>query len=285
MTLGANFTAGNGIENQFVDHRLRRQHCHRQRHGIQQRRCAGARRRSDCRLRPVRQRVRRDCRAHGQITNTTFANMAMTLSGVLTMGGAATNFGSIAVATNQSLRPDGGLTNSGLINLTGGGVGGTGTITNSNSGTIQGSGGISIPVTNDGGIIETTAGTTLVLSNFSGGNINGGHLEIADNTQLTSPLAFASGGTIVLKGANAIVAGGAISNTGTISGLGRVSNSVANSGTIRAEAGQLNLSGHRPRIPWAARFRRPPAASIFYTQGLATNAGADPELYRRIVRQ
>jgi len=215
--------------------------------------------------------------ARGQITNTTFLNNGtMTLTGVLTLTGAATNYGGITVVggAGQILRPDGGLTNSGSITLSSGGVGGAGTITNSNSGTIQGSGGISIPVTNNGGIIETTAGTTLVLSNFSGGNINGGHLEIADNSQLTSPLAFASDGTIVLKGAGAIVAGGAISNTGTISGLGRVSNSVSNSGTIRAEAGQLNLSGASATNTASGQIQAATGTTIFYTQGLATNAGA-----------
>ncbi|MCI0333395.1 MAG: autotransporter-associated beta strand repeat-containing protein [Planctomycetes bacterium] len=213
--------------------------------------------------------------ARGTIANAFTNNGTMTLTGVLTLTGAATNYGSISVvgSAGQSLRSDGGMTNSGLISLSGGGIGGAGTLTNSNSGTIQGSGGISIPVTNDGGIIKTIASSTLVLSNFSGGNINGGHVEIADNSQLTSPTAFSSGGTIVLKGANSLLTGGAIANTGTISGLGRVSNSIANSGTIRAEAGQLNLSGASPTNTASGQIQAATGAAIFYTQGLAANAG------------
>jgi hypothetical protein len=188
--------------------------------------------------------------------------------------GANTNAGLITIPFGLQLRLLGGnLTNTGIIDLDGGSISGTATLVNAAGGTVQGGSSVQTQLTNDGGLIHANAGTTLLLTNFSGGNINGGEIRIENGSGINVTSAFASSGTIVLLGANAQLSGGAINNTGTIRGTGRVSNSVQNSGTVLAETGRLTLSASGHTNTAAGIIEANAGAEIFYSQGLATNNG------------
>ena len=192
----------------------------------------------------------------------------------LTNSGANANAGTISVPFGLQLRLLGGdLTNTGLIDLDGGSISGTGTLVNAAGGTVQGGSSIQSPMTNDGGLIHADSGTTLLISNLSGGNVNGGELRIDNGSGINVTTPFASSGTIVLFGANANLIGGAITNSGTIRGSGRVTNSVLNSGTVLAESGLLTLSGAAPTNAAGGVIQVGPGSEVFYSQGLAVNAG------------
>ncbi|MEX0610539.1 MAG: autotransporter-associated beta strand repeat-containing protein, partial [Pirellulales bacterium] len=144
----------------------------------------------------------------------------------LTNSGANANTGLITVPFGLQLRLLGGiLTNTGTINLDGGSVSGTATLVNEAGGIVQGGSSVQAPMTNNGGLIHANAGTTLIITNLSGGNTNGGELRIDNGSGINVTNAFNSSGTIVLLGANAQLIGGAVTNTGTLRGSGRVSNS------------------------------------------------------------
>jgi hypothetical protein len=152
-------------------------------------------------------------------------------------------------------------------------VGGAGTLLNGAGGQITGNGGISAPVNNAGGLIFANSSSSLVISNMASANGAGAELRIADGSTLNVVNPFASSGTIMLQGANANFNGGAIDNTGTISGRGRISNPVNNSGIIRAEGGLLTLAGSNCTNNAVGSIQAPAGGTIFYSQGLATNAG------------
>jgi hypothetical protein len=128
-------------------------------------------------------------------------------------------------------------------------------------------------------VIVASSNTILNLTNFAGGNVNGGELRIQNAATLTSQLPFPSDGTILLQGAAATLAGGAISNTGTISGLGRVSNSIDNGGVIQAFGGTLTLAaaGITNDVATGAspggQIQAGSGSTIFFSQGLVTNDG------------
>jgi hypothetical protein len=167
----------------------------------------------------------------------------------------------------------GNLTNTGIIDLDGGSISGTATLVNAPGGTVEGGSSVQAPMTNDGGLIHANAGTTLLITNLSGGNINGGELRIENGSGINVASAFASSGTIVLLGADAQLSGGALNNTGTLRGSGRVTGSVQNSGTVLAENGRLTLSGSGHTNSAAGIIEANSAAEVFYSQGLATNNG------------
>src|SRR5262249_23073029 len=148
----------------------------------------------------------------------------------LTNTGPIVNNGVIHIPAVLQLRLLGGnLTNAGIIDLAGGAVSGTASLINSAAGTVRGNGSITTAMTNDGGVIHATGTGLLLISNLSGGNIHGGELRIDDGSTLNVAGNFSSDGTIVLSGPNALLNGGATTNTGLIRGAGRVSNRVFNS--------------------------------------------------------
>ena len=193
---------------------------------------------------------------------------------VLANTGSNTNNGAIQLAQGYSLSLAGNaiaLANAGTITLGGGAVNGAGTLNNNSGGTIQGPGVISATLNNTGGEIDATSGT-LTLTNLQG-NTNGGELLINDNSEINSPLAFLSSGEIVLAGNNAVIAGGAINNSGTISGFGRVGNAVSNLGTIRADGGTLTFTGSLITNSAAGNIEAGTGDTTFFSQGLADNSG------------
>jgi hypothetical protein len=196
-------------------------------------------------------------------------------TGTVIITGAATNDGLISLSLTRSVLANGGFTNSGLVELAGGNVGGANGF-NRPGGIIHGYGVVSVPLTNDGGLIHADAPGTLTINSLAGGNINGGELRVENGSTLTVTSAFTSQGTAVLNGLNAVLSGGAITNAAgaTIRGQGRVANAVLNSGVIRAEGGQLTFSRAGASNTATGRIEAPAGTTVLYTQGLASNAGA-----------
>lgn len=210
-------------------------------------------------------------------------------SGTILVTGAMVNYGYVGpITSGVSFRPTGGLDNAGTIQLNGGSISGAGSVVNDFGGLIQSgvgastgvvASGVSAPLTNSGGVIVASSNTILNLTSFAGGNVNGGELRIQNAATLNSPLAFPNSGTVLLQGPAATIAGGALANTGTISGLGRVSNAVDNAGVIQAVGGTLTLSAAGCTNDAATdtnpdgQIQAGAGAAIIFSQGLATNAG------------
>lgn len=210
----------------------------------------------------------------GSIATGLANNGSLSTTGLLGVSGAITNVGSITVGTAETLLPDGGLENFGVVDLLGGAISGPGVVTNRAGGVVRGGSAVSAPLTNDGGLIHANGATTLVISNLAGGNANGGELRVDDGSGLQVTGAFASSGTVALKGVDATLSGGDISHSGTLKGVGRVTNRVLNSGTIRPEAGELTLSAASNTNTASGRIQIATGSTALYTQGLAANAGA-----------
>jgi hypothetical protein len=149
---------------------------------------------------------------YGQITqvggNLILSNIGNTL-----------NLNTVTLASGRQLQVQGGsLTNAGSLVMNGGLVSGSGSLVNSIGGTLSG-----------GGVI--TAGFA------NRGNLAPG----AATLNLTS--AWTNSGLVQLTGATSVVTGAAITNTGTIQGLGVVGSAVTNTGTIEALGGTLRVGG------------------------------------------
>jgi hypothetical protein len=212
--------------------------------------------------------------ASGTITGNLTNNGTLNNTGVLSVNGTMTNAGSVNIASGQQL-VQAGLTNSGVVNLTGGAINGDGTtITNSASGIIRGDGSVSATLYN-GGLVHANGTNLLLLAKFAS-NLSGGELRIENGSSLRilmAPGPIGNSGTIVLKGSNATLSGDTIVNYGTIRGLGTVNNPVTtnNLGTIRAEGGQLTLSAAGSST--TGSIQAPDGATVFFSQGLANNTG------------
>ena len=169
-----------------------------------------------------------------------------------------TNAGTMNISSGQQLEAS-GLLNSGMVNLNGGAISVPyGSIQNAAGGTIRGEGTIAGPLTNQG-LIDACGVNMLALTQFSG-NQPSGELRVENGSTLQvlggggetwsgpqagggPPAPFTNLGLIALKGPNAAMNGDQIINRGTIQGQGRVSNTVSNIATIRADGGQLNFFG------------------------------------------
>ncbi len=194
-------------------------------------------------------------------------NGSVALTGTLAVTNL-TNGGFIAANVGQNLQVSGASTNTGTIQLNGGGLGGAGAITNS-SGSIQGSGSVTAPLNNSGGIVFANSATPLMVSNLTA---NAGQLKAADGSTLIVTSPFTSTGIVNPKGSNAIISGGAITNTGTIKGAGTVNNVVANTtGTVRAEGGELDLAAIGNTN--GGQIQAASGNTVMYVQGLSTNTG------------
>jgi hypothetical protein len=161
---------------------------------------------------------------NGVLTQT-IGSGAYTTSSNLTVSdtGTNTNAGTILMANGYVLTLSGSpLSNTGTVNLNGGTVAGSAALTNASGGVVQGSGLISTGFANN-------AGATLLLQ--------------AGTTDISN--GFSNAGTILLDGITANLTGGAISNSGTIQGLGSVGTNIINlgSGTVEALGGTLVLNG------------------------------------------
>ena len=200
-------------------------------------------------------------------------------------GGAIVNQGAFTNSSTVNLNGGtivsvGNYTNSGLVALNGGSITGGGNFGNGASGTIRGDGTIFMTLTNSGGLIYATGGNGLTVFSFSA-NQSGGELRVADGDSLTVWAAangtFTNYSRITLQGPNAALNGDTTSNLGTISGQGRITNTITNAGTISAVGGQLVLAG--PSIANNSPSGVPgtiesaTGTGIVVSQGLPSNGG------------
>lgn len=214
-------------------------------------------------------------------TGTTFNNTGQIhVSGgnlALAANQAFTNSGTLTVPSGRQVvwNSNSNFANQGLIELTGGGISGTGTggLANAAGGEIRGTGSIGVALTNSGGLVRALAGTPLTIVNLAGHNTTGGELRVDDGGTMNVASAFNSSGSVVLAGANASLHLNSLTNTGTVRGAGRVTGSVLNGGAVRAEGGTLSFASAGNTNIAAGRLEASTGAQLFYTQGLATNAG------------
>ncbi|MBU1690670.1 MAG: hypothetical protein KKD65_08025, partial [Gammaproteobacteria bacterium] len=171
-------------------------------------------------------------------------------SGDITLSNSGTNanYGNLDLATTRQLRLSGTiLNNGGTLNLNSALVSGTGTLHNVIGGTVAGRGSITSNF-NNAGMVAVTGGTLNISKSFS------------------------NSGVIEMTGPTSTLAGGAISNSGTIQGHGNVGNAIANTGTIDATGGAMNLSGTVNNNA-GGTLRASNGTKVLAVNGLASNAG------------
>jgi fibronectin-binding autotransporter adhesin len=184
------------------------------------------------------------------------------------------NAGLITLNTGQLFQTTGiSSTNSGIIQLSGGALGGAGTILNTPGGLIQGVGAVTAPLNNVGGTIFANNSASMLTISSLAGNTAGGQIKVANGSSLHISSPFTSSGTVTLNGADAILSGGAITNTGTLKGIGAVADVIANSGAIRAENGELDLTASGNTNTTTGQIQAAIGATVMYVQGLSINAG------------
>ena len=181
-----------------------------------------------------------------------FANNGLvTVSGGslnVTNSGANSNAGNIDLAPGLQLRLTGeDLTNTGTINLGGGTVAGTATLTNSGGGTVTGRGTISAHFANAGGTLRPQGGTINVAQPFA----NSGLVELTGGAGLSGAL---------------------MTNSGALQGVGSIANAIINGGRIEAVGGTLSLGGSLVNGA-AGTLAAPTGGRVFIAGGLATNLG------------
>lgn len=208
-------------------------------------------------------------------------------TGLLTVTSTLNNTGSVLVGSAETLQFVGSsMLNGGLVQLTGGGAltgvaaqFGPPAMTNTPAGVLRGDGSVALPLTNDGGLVEATAGGTFNLTDLRF-NFDGGELRVDDGATMIVGSAFSqvgTNGTIDLRGPGSVLGGTAvIANSGSIGGQGRIANRVLNNagGEIRATGGRLTLAAANSTNDAGAAITADGAgAEVFFTQGLTTNAG------------
>jgi hypothetical protein len=175
----------------------------------------------------------------------------LTLQGLLNLsiGGALSNSGNIDIPAGSVLALQSSpLANTGTIRLTGGNLSGPSQLNNQSGGTITGWGTIAAPLIASSGNIALSDGT-LNISN-----------------------AFTNAGVIQLGGLAATLAGGNITNTGTIQGFGSINNQISNTtGSIEAFGGTLILNSPTPSS--GGFLAAATGTKLLFPQGLAINAG------------
>jgi autotransporter-associated beta strand protein len=184
---------------------------------------------------------------NGTLSNT--GSLSMT-GGTLTLnaGGLNINSGSISLALLARLNITGNtLTNTGLLSLDGALVSGPGTLANAASGYVSGTGTISSAFSNSG-------------------------LLAVGSVAMTVTQAFINSGAIQLTAFNSALTGGAVANTGSIQGLGNISNAVTNTGTIEPIGGTLFIGGTLLN-PAGGLIRVSTGNKLLVTQGLLASAG------------
>jgi hypothetical protein len=182
----------------------------------------------------------------GDFTNNGLVSQA---GGNLTLAGTGTytNNANWDLQGGRQLKLEGaGFINAGSLNLNGGLVTGTGSLTNMLGGTIAGNGTISAPFSN-AGTLALTAGTTTVSLGF----VNTGVIQLSSNA--------------------ASLNGGAIDNSGLIQGLGKIVNTVNNSGTIQASGGTLTLT---QALNNSGTLVADKASTLLFQTGLLASSGA-----------
>ncbi len=202
--------------------------------------------------------------AQSQNTLAATAGDTFTLDGTINFTSSPTtltigdpvNTGTVVITSDLSLGANNVQITSGVtldgqgsIELSGGEVGGAGTLVN--DGTVSGSGTVASGFVNesDGVVSVGSPGTLRIASGFT----NNGLVEVLSS--------------------GAVLSGGQITNQGQIEGYGNIRNAIANtSGSIEALGGTLDLTGN---VSNGAHGTISAAAGneVLVAQGLATNAG------------
>ncbi len=182
-------------------------------------------------------------------TNDAFLNIT---GGNLTLTntGSNYNYGEITLASGEFLQLGAGvsLTNAGAIGLNGGLISGTGALGNF------------------GGSIAAPGVISANLSNVSG------VIVVGNGNNLTIVHPWYNGGIVQLTSLTSNVTGGAVTNYGTIQGLGALSCNVTNSGSVESNGGTLTLAGATINTA-AGALNVDLGSKLIITGGLATNAG------------
>ena len=180
-----------------------------------------------------------------------FTNNASIVQGAgnltLSNSGVTLNAGNIALSSGHQLQLLSPLMNLGTLNLNGAVVSGTSTLINLTGALVSGPGFFSAPLLNNG-TLSSPQGTLNVAQSFS------------------------NAGLIQLAGAGANFIGGAITNLGTVQGLGTLSNPIVNLGTVEPIGGTLVLAG-AVQNPAAGLLRISAGNKLLIQSGLATNFG------------
>jgi hypothetical protein len=189
----------------------------------------------------------------GEIGGTgTFLNYARFAPGSgFEISTEAGNFGNINLAESGLLRIDGDrglLLNNATLNLNAASVLGSGFL--NNAGTLSGPGLVATDFENDGGVLLVEDGTTTILRDFSNTGL----------VQLTSVAASLAGGQIDNK------------SNGKVQGHGRVGQDIVNAGTIEAEGGTLVLGGTVTNAS-TGLVRANAGNEVFFSEGLASSQG------------
>jgi fibronectin-binding autotransporter adhesin len=163
-------------------------------------------------------------------------NGTLILTGPLALEGGS-NFGQIQFDSGGNIRP--ATVGSALYNNAGGVISGNGGV-------------ISATFNNDpGGIIQISAGASLAISH-----------------------AWFNGGLVSLLGPGAELTGGTITNQATIQGAGEIAATMLNTaGVVTAAGGELSLAGAGNTNTSASQLQASTGDTLFFIQGLATNSG------------
>jgi hypothetical protein len=207
----------------------------------------------------------------------------------LTITGNSTNRGAIYIDNLERVELKKPMSNSGYIEFrrgwgevpqTGGVLAGPGLVTNEYGGYIdmEGGGSITAPLLNYG-VIDAYDSMNLAITSLTD---NPGIIQVTSG-MLRIVSSFTNSGLIVLDGQvhDATLTGGAISNTGTIVGNGRIANTVSNEGVMLAMAFYSEPGGPYPLILTGSgctnaaggRIEAPENTMVMFTRGLAANAG------------
>ncbi|HEY1686027.1 MAG TPA: hypothetical protein VGG19_14775 [Tepidisphaeraceae bacterium] len=176
-------------------------------------------------------------------TNAAAATNIGTIEGSGTIVGNFSNTGGTIFVTN-TLAISSAWTNAGLINIEGyTPMLGGGAITN--TGTIQGNGGITSPIINSTGSISATSGE-LILSAAGITNASAGQIQAtAGSTLLITQGLATNAGVISLVGGTFDNDGHAMNNTGQITGYGILrTGALTNNGAITLTGGASTINGN-----------------------------------------
>ncbi len=183
--------------------------------------------------------------------NAGFTNNLAVIQGAgtlsFTVTGGATNNGSFTLASGHLFTLSSTLGNAGAFVVGGALVNGSGTLANVAGGVVTGPGTISSGFSN--------AGTLLPGS----GTLN-----------ISSP--WTNSGVVELSGLTSALTGAAITNSGTIQGVGTVGSPVANTGTIEAIGGTLVSAGSTTNAV-GGTLTASTGNKLLVSGGLANNAG------------
>jgi hypothetical protein len=211
--------------------------------------------------------------ARGTINNLITNRGTLTANGLLTIG-ALTNSGVTNINAGSSIA-QGTITNTGLITLAGGGL--TAPVTNNGGGILQGGGGITSSVTNNtGGLILANNPLYPLTINTLTTNQPAARIRVADGSTLSVGNTITNSGVITLLGDEANLNVGSnqtISNspTGIISGAGTITANVSNSGTVRAEGGELMITGGATTNQSSGLMQVSEGATLLFAQGMSNS--------------